>query len=115
MRQRDWSAARHGPGLSIGRGDIAMAQATHGSADIAGQGKANPYAMIESTRMMLEWLGGRRGIAEATGASDIMRAASTRRWRIRLRVRRHSRQGRLRDMVDGILKAWPASGAHSPR
>src|ERR687894_940367 len=50
------------PGLSIGRSDIAMAQATHGSApDIAGTGIANPYAMIESTRMMLEWLGERRG------------------------------------------------------
>jgi 3-isopropylmalate dehydrogenase len=46
------------PGLCIGDGDVAMAQATHGSApDIAGQGIANPYAMIESTRMMFEWLG----------------------------------------------------------
>ncbi len=36
------------PGLCIGRGSLAMAQATHGSApDIAGQGIANPYAMIE--------------------------------------------------------------------
>jgi 3-isopropylmalate dehydrogenase len=42
------------PGLSVGRGDIAMAQATHGSApDIAGKGIANPYAMIESTRMLI--------------------------------------------------------------
>ena len=46
------------PGLCIGDGDVAMAQATHGSApDIAGKGIANPYAMIESTRMLLEWLG----------------------------------------------------------
>ena len=37
------------PGLCIGDGDVAMAQATHGSApDIAGKGIANPYAMIES-------------------------------------------------------------------
>jgi 3-isopropylmalate dehydrogenase len=36
----------------------AMAQATHGSApDIAGKGIANPYAMIMSGKMMLEWLG----------------------------------------------------------
>ena len=35
-----------------------MAQATHGSApDIAGKGIANPFAMIESTRMLIEWLG----------------------------------------------------------
>ena len=50
------------PGLCIGDGDVAMAQATHGSApDIAGRGIANPYAMIESTRMMFEWLGHSRG------------------------------------------------------
>jgi 3-isopropylmalate dehydrogenase len=62
------------PGLCIGRGDIAMAQATHGSApDIAGTGKANPYAMIESTRMLIEWLGRRRGIPEADEASRLMR------------------------------------------
>ena len=93
------------PGLSIGRGNIAMAQATHGSApDIAGQGKANPYAMIESTRMMLEWLGRRRAIAEAGAASDMMRRGidaalanpATRTPDIR-------GTGRLRDMVDGIL------------
>ncbi len=94
------------PGLSIGRGNIAMAQATHGSApDIAGQGKANPYAMIESTRMMLDWLGRRRGIAEAKAASDMMRRGidaalahpATRTPDIR-------GTGGLRDMVDGILK-----------
>src|SRR5690606_9594949 len=43
------------PGLCIGEGNIAMAQAAHGSApDIAGKGIVNPYAMIESTRMLLE-------------------------------------------------------------
>src|SRR3546814_11432816 len=61
------------PGLCVGRGNIAMAQATHGSApDIAGTGLANPYAMIESTRMLIEWLGRRRNIA---GAVEIGRAA----------------------------------------
>ncbi|HSI53101.1 MAG TPA: isocitrate/isopropylmalate dehydrogenase family protein [Ramlibacter sp.] len=50
------------PGLCIGDGDVVMAQATHGSApDIAGKGIANPYAMIESTRMMFDWLGHSRG------------------------------------------------------
>ena len=39
----------------------AMAQASHGSApDIAGQGIANPIAMILSSAMLLEWLAGRR-------------------------------------------------------
>ena len=46
------------PGLCIGDGNVAMAQATHGSApDIAGKGIANPYAMMESARMMFDWLG----------------------------------------------------------
>ncbi|WP_230532862.1 isocitrate/isopropylmalate dehydrogenase family protein [Microvirga roseola] len=61
------------PGLSIGDGNIAMAQATHGSApDIAGKNIANPYAMIESTRMMLDWLGRQRGVPEAVEAAALM-------------------------------------------
>ena len=45
------------PGLCIGEHQ-AMAQATHGSApDISGQNIANPYAMIMSGKMLLEWLG----------------------------------------------------------
>jgi 3-isopropylmalate dehydrogenase len=64
------------PGLCIGESDIAMAQATHGSApDIAGQGIANPYAMIESTRMLLDWLGHSRGRPEAVAAAAAMSAA----------------------------------------
>jgi 3-isopropylmalate dehydrogenase len=64
------------PGLCIGDGDFAMAQATHGSApDIAGTGRANPYAMIESTRMLLDWLGRRRGIAPAVEAAAAMERA----------------------------------------
>jgi 3-isopropylmalate dehydrogenase len=64
------------PGLCIGDGDFAMAQATHGSApDIAGTGRANPYAMIESTRMLLDWLGRRRGIAPAVQAAQSMERA----------------------------------------
>ncbi len=64
------------PGLCIGDGDFAMAQATHGSApDIAGTGRANPYAMIDSTRMLLDWLGRRRGIAAAVDAARTMERA----------------------------------------
>jgi len=66
------------PGLCIGEGRVAMAQATHGSApDIAGRGIANPYAMIESTRMLLEWLGRDRAIAEAVAAAQSMSRATT--------------------------------------
>lgn len=64
------------PGLCLGGGAIAMAQATHGSApDIAGKGIANPYAMIESSRMLLEWLGRSRGVPAAVEAAADIRAA----------------------------------------
>jgi 3-isopropylmalate dehydrogenase len=66
------------PGLCIGEGNIAMAQATHGSApDIAGQGIANPYAMIESTRMLFDWLGRSRNVPEAVAAAAAMERAMT--------------------------------------
>ena len=66
------------PGLCIGEGRVAMAQATHGSApDIAGRGIANPYAMIESTRMLLEWLGHDRKIPAAVAAAQSMSRATT--------------------------------------
>jgi 3-isopropylmalate dehydrogenase len=66
------------PGLCIGAGRLAMAQATHGSApDIAGKGIANPYAMIESTRMLIEWLGHDRGVPEAVKAAEAMSRAIT--------------------------------------
>ncbi|MFL5038835.1 MAG: isocitrate/isopropylmalate dehydrogenase family protein [Xanthobacteraceae bacterium] len=66
------------PGLCIGDGDIAMAQATHGSApDIAGRGIANPYAMIESTRMMFEWLGHSRKNEAAVRMATSMSRATT--------------------------------------
>lgn len=42
-------------------------QPSHGSApDIAGQGKANPTAMILSAALMLDWLGEKHGLPEAT-------------------------------------------------
>ena len=66
------------PGLCIGEGNIAMAQATHGSApDIAGQGIANPYAMIESTRMLFDWLGRTRDVPEAVAAAAAMERTTT--------------------------------------
>jgi 3-isopropylmalate dehydrogenase len=66
------------PGLCIGDGDVAMAQATHGSApDIAGKGIANPYAMVESTRMMFEWLGHSRANPGAVRMAQAMSAATT--------------------------------------
>ncbi|MGE0005425.1 MAG: isocitrate/isopropylmalate dehydrogenase family protein [Parvibaculaceae bacterium] len=63
------------PGLSAGR-RWAMAQATHGSApDIAGRGIANPYAMIMSGKMLLDWLGRKHEIAAATHAARAIEKA----------------------------------------
>jgi 3-isopropylmalate dehydrogenase len=94
------------PGLCIGRGAIAMAQATHGSApDIAGRGIANPYAMIESTRMMLDWLGRRRDLPKAVAASSRMqRGLETALADPATRTPDINGTGSQRAMVDGILK-----------
>ena len=59
------------PSADIGD-DHAVFQPCHGSApDIAGQGIANPFAMILSAAMMLDWLGATHGIEEL--ASDGIR------------------------------------------
>jgi 3-isopropylmalate dehydrogenase len=56
------------PGLCAGP-THAMAQATHGSApDISGRDIANPYAMIMSGSMLLDWLGRRNGDTAAIEA-----------------------------------------------
>ena len=66
------------PGLVAGEKQ-AMAQATHGSApDIAGKNIANPYAMIMSGKMLLEWLGRKRGDAKATAAANMIDEAMER-------------------------------------
>ena len=63
------------PGLCVGEKQ-AMAQATHGSApDIAGKNIANPYAMIMSGKMLLEWLGRKRGEPKASEAAALIEKA----------------------------------------
>lgn len=103
------------PGLCIGRGSIAMAQATHGSApDIAGKGIANPFAMIESTRMLFDWMGHHHKIDAALEMSRIMKAGidqalsdpATRTPDIR-------GTGTQRQMIDGILKGMEHAHAHA--
>jgi 3-isopropylmalate dehydrogenase len=61
-------------------GDIgerhALFQPAHGSApDIAGQGRANPTAMLLSAAMMLEWLGERSGRPALTDAAAALESA----------------------------------------
>ena len=98
------------PGLCIGRGEIAMAQATHGSApDLAGRGIANPYAMIESTRMLIEWLGQRRSIPEAIEAARLMGLGMERALaKPETRTPDIRGTGRQEDMVNGILQGMAA-------
>ncbi|MDH5747803.1 MAG: isocitrate/isopropylmalate family dehydrogenase [Rhodospirillales bacterium] len=63
------------PGLCVGERQ-AMSQATHGSApDIAGQGIANPYAMIQSGKMLFEWLGRKHDEPKAAQAATFIDAA----------------------------------------
>ncbi|WP_299280959.1 isocitrate/isopropylmalate family dehydrogenase [uncultured Tateyamaria sp.] len=63
------------PSADIGA-DHAVFQPCHGSApDIAGQGVANPMAMILSAAMMLEWLGGRHDMPDMVADGDRLRAA----------------------------------------
>jgi 3-isopropylmalate dehydrogenase len=63
------------PGLVVGEHQ-AMAQATHGSApDIAGKGIANPYAMIMSGKMLLEWLGRKHRDPAAVKAAALIDGA----------------------------------------
>jgi len=51
-------------------------QPSHGSApDIAGQGKANPVAMILSAAMMLDWLGETHSLPEAVVEAARVRQA----------------------------------------
>ena len=74
-----------GAGLMGGLGlapsaDIGLEQAVfqpcHGSApDIAGQGKANPFAMILSGAMMLDWLGTKHGIPQMMQDAQNIRTA----------------------------------------
>lgn len=63
------------PGLCVGERQ-AMAQCTHGSApDIAGKNIANPYAMIMSGQMLLQWLGRKHKNENASAAADLIQKA----------------------------------------
>jgi len=63
------------PSLNAGP-EHAMAQAVHGTApDIAGQGKANPAALILSTALLLRWFYQRTGRAGCRDAAAILENA----------------------------------------
>jgi 3-isopropylmalate dehydrogenase len=63
------------PSADIGD-EHALFQPCHGSApDIAGQGRANPTAMILSAAMMLDWLGARHGDDALVAAAERLERA----------------------------------------
>ncbi|MDA0305019.1 MAG: isocitrate/isopropylmalate family dehydrogenase [Proteobacteria bacterium] len=66
-----------GLGGSVNAGDDhGIAQAAHGSApDIAGQGIANPTALMVSAAMLLEWLGGKHGRDDLIESAAVFNAA----------------------------------------
>lgn len=62
----------YAPSADIGNGH-AVFQPCHGTApDIAGQGIANPTAMILSAAMMLDWLGQQHNHPAATAAGELL-------------------------------------------
>jgi 3-isopropylmalate dehydrogenase len=66
------------PSADIGD-DHGLFQPAHGSApDIAGQGLANPIAMLQSTAMMLDWLGQRHELEALTDGATAIDAAIAR-------------------------------------
>jgi 3-isopropylmalate dehydrogenase len=66
------------PSASLNPDSTPLFEPVHGSApDIAGKGIANPYALIESTRMMFEWLGHSRGNERAVRMAAAMSRATT--------------------------------------
>lgn len=99
------------PGLCIGRGSVAMAQATHGSApDISGRGIANPYAMIESTRMLLDHLGRAKDEPAAVTAAALMRTGiDAALARPETRTGDINGTGNLASMVQGMTDAIAAA------
>src|SRR4051794_17757376 len=98
------------PGLCIGDGGIAMAQATHGSApDIAGKGIANPYAMMESARMMFDWLGHSRGNGDAVRmAASMSRAITEALSDVEARTGDIRGNGNTATMTQAVLRALRA-------
>ena len=63
------------PGANIGE-ERAVFEAVHGSApDIAGQGVANPLALLMSAVMMLNYLGVERADARCTQSADLIKHA----------------------------------------
>lgn len=93
------------PSADIGA-EHAVFQPCHGTApDIAGQGKANPTAMILSGAMMLDWLGEKHGRREAIQAAELIRAAVDRAFADGLKPYEIGGADGTRDIARHVLEA----------
>ncbi|MFD2757151.1 isocitrate/isopropylmalate dehydrogenase family protein [Gulosibacter faecalis] len=93
--------------VSLERG---VFQPSHGSApDIAGQGVANPLAMILSAAMMLEWLGERYGDPRAARVASHIQAAVEAALAEGPLPRDLGGTAGTREVVDAVLTALPAA------
>jgi 3-isopropylmalate dehydrogenase len=88
----------------------AMAQAAHGSApDIAGRDIANPIGMIESTAMLLRWLGQNHSSAALVNAATIMDIAVARVLDSGIRTADLGGSSGTTEMTEAIVNAIGAS------
>lgn len=102
------------PGLCIGH-NKAMAQATHGSApDIAGRGIANPYAMITSGQMLLDWLGRKHAEPKATKAAAMIGTAVAKviaaRKQLTPDLGGKASTSEMGDAIVSAITGWPEKG-----
>ncbi|MDI3331668.1 MAG: isocitrate/isopropylmalate dehydrogenase family protein [Micrococcus sp.] len=89
-------------------------QPSHGSApDIAGQGIANPTAMILSAAMMLEWLGERHGDDRCSQTAQGIQRAVESTLATGPRARDLGGTADTRDVVDAVISALPQSISHA--
>jgi 3-isopropylmalate dehydrogenase len=93
------------PSADIGA-EHAVFQPCHGTApDIAGQGRANPTAMILSGAMMLEWLGHKHGRSDAIKAGALIRSAVDRAFADGLRPHEVGGSHGTREVAVAVLSA----------
>lgn len=94
--------------------DVSLAhgvfQPSHGSApDIAGQGVANPSAMILSAAMMLEWLGQQHDDDRCITAAQGIQQAVEMTLAAGVRTRDLGGTSATREVVDHVINALPAA------
>ena len=101
------------PSADIGA-EHAVFQPCHGTApDIAGQGRANPTAMILSGAMMLEWLGEKHGREEAVRAGGLIRRAVDDVFGEGVRPYEAGGRDGTREVADAVLRAIAAGEAEA--